>query len=36
MLKLENVTKHYDRFTLNCSLHVEPGCITGLVGNSSV
>ncbi|MCQ5201948.1 ATP-binding cassette domain-containing protein [Mordavella massiliensis] len=34
MLKLENVTKHYDRFTLNCSLHVEPGCITGLVGQN--
>ena len=34
MLKLENVTKYYDRFTLNCSLHVEPGCITGLVGQN--
>lgn len=34
MLKLENITKHYDRFTLNCSLCVQPGCITGLIGQN--
>lgn len=34
MLKLENVTKHYDRFTLHCSLCVQPGCITGLIGQN--
>ena len=34
MLKLENVRKNYDRFTLECSLEVQPGCITGLVGQN--
>ena len=34
MLKLENVRKNYDRFTLDCSLEVQPGCITGLVGQN--
>lgn len=34
MLKLENITKHYGRFTLNCSLCVQPGCITGLIGQN--
>lgn len=34
MLKLEKITKHYDCFTLNCSLCVQPGCITGLIGQN--
>ncbi|MFR7592255.1 MAG: ABC transporter ATP-binding protein [Longibaculum sp.] len=34
MLKLTNVKKHYDRFTLNCSLNVKPGCVTGLIGQN--
>lgn len=34
MLKLENVKKNYDRFTLECSLEVLPGRITGLVGQN--
>ncbi len=32
MLNFENVRKVYKDFELNCSMHVEPGCITGLIG----
>ncbi len=32
LLKLENVQKHYDEFSLNCSLDLRPGYITGLIG----
>ena len=32
MLKLTNLTKKYQDFTLNCSLEVQPGTITGLIG----
>lgn len=32
MLKLENVQKQYQGFTLNCSLEVKSGTVTGLVG----
>lgn len=34
MLKLEQVRKNYGTFSLNCSLEVEPGCITGLIGQN--
>lgn len=34
MLKLENVTKHYKGFDLECSLEVRPGCVTGLIGKN--
>lgn len=34
MIKLENVTKKYKDFSLNCSLEVKPGCITGLIGQN--
>lgn len=34
MLKLKNVKKSYDRFNLNCSLEVLPGCVTGLIGQN--
>ena len=32
MLKLTNLTKKYQDFTLNCSLEVQPGTITGFIG----
>lgn len=32
MLRLENVRKQYKNFALNCSLNVQEGCITGLIG----
>ena len=34
MLKLTNVKKHYQQFTLDCSLEVKSGCITGLIGQN--
>lgn len=34
MLKLNNVKKEYNQFTLNCSLEVQPGCVTGLIGQN--
>lgn len=32
LLKLENVQKQYDGFSLDCSLDLKPGYITGLIG----
>lgn len=32
MIKMENVKKEYRKFSLDCSLKVSPGSITGLVG----
>ena len=32
MLKIEHLQKRYDNFALDCSLEVEPGCVTGLIG----
>ena len=32
MLCFDNVRKVYKDFELNCSMRVEPGCITGLIG----
>lgn len=32
MLELESVQKSYKDFSLNCSLAVQEGCITGLIG----
>lgn len=34
MLKLENVKKHYKGFDLECSMEVQPGCVTGLIGKN--
>lgn len=34
MIKLNEVTKHYQDFTLQCSLEVQPGRITGLIGEN--
>lgn len=32
LLRLDNVQKQYKDFRLNCSLQVEEGCITGIIG----
>ena len=32
MLKLKNVIKNYGGFSLDCSMEVTPGCVTGLIG----
>lgn len=34
LVKLENVQKHYKQFDLNCSIEVNPGCVTGLIGQN--
>lgn len=34
MLEMNNVFKQYDKFELNCSLSVNPGCVTGLIGQN--
>ena len=34
MLKIEHVRKNYDSFSLDCSLEMKSGCITGLIGQN--
>lgn len=34
MLKIENLRKSYDDFTLDCSMEVRSGCVTGLIGRN--
>lgn len=34
MLKLKHVRKDYKNFSLDCSLEVKPGCVTGLIGQN--
>ena len=34
MLKIEHLQKHYDHFSLDCSLEIKEGCITGLIGQN--
>lgn len=34
MLVLKDVEKHYSKFDLKCSLEVQPGSITGLIGKN--
>lgn len=34
MLQIENVRKNYDNFSLNCTLEVKKGQITGLIGQN--
>lgn len=34
MLKIENLQKNYNQFALQCSMEVQPGCITGLIGQN--
>lgn len=36
MLKIEHLKKHYDNFSLDCSLEVMQGCVTGLIGQNGV
>lgn len=36
MIQIENLQKNYRDFTLNCSLQVPPGTITGLIGPNGV
>lgn len=36
MIKVENLQKNYQDFSLNCSLTVAPGTITGLIGPNGV
>ncbi len=34
MLKFDHVRKHYGDFTLDCTLEVQPGRVTGLIGQN--
>lgn len=34
MLKVEHLKKNYDKFSLDCSLEVMQGCVTGLIGQN--
>ncbi len=34
MLKIEHLKKYYNNFSLDCSLEVKSGCITGLIGQN--
>jgi len=34
MLRLENVEKKYKDFTLDCTMEVKEGCVTGLIGRN--
>lgn len=34
MLKINQLKKQYQGFSLHCSMEVQPGCITGLVGRN--
>lgn len=34
MLKIEHLQKYYQNFSLDCTLHVAPGRITGLIGKN--
>ena len=34
MLRLDKVKKHYKEFELSCSMEVQEGCVTGLIGKN--
>ena len=34
MLKIKHLKKNYDKFSLDCSLELMPGCVTGLIGQN--
>ena len=34
VIQLENAKKNYGSFELNCSMKLEPGCVTGLIGRN--
>ena len=33
-VKIEHLKKHYDNFSLDCSLELMSGCVTGLIGQN--
>ena len=34
MLKIDHLIKKYNAFSLDCTLEVKPGCVTGLIGQN--
>lgn len=34
MLKIERLKKNYDAFSLDCSMEIRKGCVTGLIGQN--
>ena len=34
MLKIQHLKKNYEKFSLDCSLELMPGCVTGLIGQN--
>ena len=34
MLKIENLQKNYKNYSLNCSMEIKPGYVTGLIGQN--
>lgn len=34
MLRIEHLTKSYKSFSLDCTMEVKPGCVTGLIGQN--
>ncbi len=34
MLKIDHLVKKYEGFTLDCSMEIKPGCVTGLIGQN--
>ena len=34
MLRIEHLTKNYKSFSLDCTMEVKPGCVTGLIGQN--
>ena len=36
MLKISHLQKHYRGFSLDCSMEVQPGMITGLIGRGEM
>ena len=34
MLKIEHLQKNYKSFSLDCTMEVRPGCVTGLIGQN--
>lgn len=34
MIQIDNLRKEYDDFTLNCSMNVRPGYVTGVIGKN--
>ena len=34
MLKVNHIKKSYGTFSLDCSMEIRPGCVTGLIGQN--